>query len=112
MRADAFLEGNIPTLKAAASDSFAGLQMIDVRMPEEFTGELGHLPGAKLVTLGEDLERFLKSIDPKTEIVFICRSGKRSASATMTALEMGFTSVYNMQGGMLACNQLGVKTER
>ncbi len=112
MRSDAFLDGDIPTLKAASSDSFKGLQMIDVRNPEEFIGELGHLPGAKLVTLGGELEQYLNSIDPKTEIVFICRSGKRSASATLTAMDMGFTSVYNMQGGMLACLQLGVRTER
>jgi ArsR family transcriptional regulator len=49
----------------------AGLvTVLDVRPRDEF--ELGHLPGAVNIPLGE-LERHLAGLDPKQEIVAYCR---------------------------------------
>lgn len=45
-------------------------------------------------------------------LVFVCRSGGRSARAAAFALENGFTHVYNMKGGMLAWNQQGLAVEK
>lgn len=87
-------------------------RLVDVRTEEEFYGELGHVPGSKLVTLGEDLDKFLDSNDKSEKIVFICRSGQRSGKATEMAMEKGFTDVTNMTGGMLLWNDLGLEIEK
>lgn len=86
--------------------------LIDVRQPDEFTGELGHVPGSRLVTLGPELEAELNSLDPEDSYIFICRSGGRSANATGYAQTLGFSKVYNMIGGMLEWNRLGLPTEK
>jgi hydroxyacylglutathione hydrolase len=91
------------------------VHMIDVRRPDEFVGELGHIPGAKLSTLETDLTNFLKSVpeDQKSDsYVFVCRSGGRSSRAASMALSLGFKRVYNLTGGMIYWNELRLETER
>lgn len=87
-----------------------GFELIDVRQPDEFTGELGHIPGAKLVTLGPDLMTYLKTLKPAEKVVFVCRSGGRSGQATMLARQMGLSRCLNLTGGMLRWNELGYQT--
>lgn len=86
--------------------------LIDVRRPDEFNAELAHIPGAKLVTLGSELDEFLKSHHKADEIVFICRSGARSGRATLQSRAMGYPNCVNLQGGMLLWNQKKFPTER
>jgi rhodanese-related sulfurtransferase len=93
-------------------DNADGLLLIDVRRPEEFTGELGHVNGAELITLGPDLQDFLERCDKDSEIVFICRSGGRSANATLYAQQQGFTDVFNMNGGMIRWNKESLPVEK
>lgn len=81
------------------------LFLIDVRRPEEFNNELGHVEGATLATLGPELTRLLAVTPRDRRIVFICRSGKRSETATLEARRAGFTNVANMVGGMLLWNE-------
>lgn len=85
--------------------------MIDVRRPDEFNGELAHIPGSKLVTLGPELDEFLKTHNKEDEIVFVCRSGARSGRATLQGRAMGFSKCVNLQGGMLLWNQKKLPTE-
>ncbi len=85
--------------------------MIDVRQPDEFTGELGHVEGSELIVLDTLPENMNKLPKDKT-IVFICRSGGRSARATAFAKECGYQSVYNMLGGMLLWNELNLPTTK
>jgi len=84
--------------------------LIDVRQPDEYTGELGHIPGAKLMVLDTLADHFDKLPRDKT-IVFVCRSGGRSARAASLALSEGFKDVYNLKGGMLLWNELHLPTE-
>lgn len=86
--------------------------LVDVRRPEEFNNELGHIPGAKLVTLGPDLMRFLEATDRNEEIVFICRSGGRSGQATALSLDFGYKHTMNLIGGMIRWNELGLPVAR
>lgn len=86
--------------------------MIDVREMHEFVGELGHVEGSKLVTLGEELLNFLEAQDPEKDVVFICHSGGRSARATLAALQMGYKNPMNMKGGMVLWNALGLPTKK
>jgi len=48
----------------------------------------------------------LESNKDKT-VVFICRSGNRSATATRYFRDRHMTNVYNMTGGMREWNRLG-----
>ncbi len=85
--------------------------MIDVRQPDEYVGELSHIPGARLITLGPDLDSFLKDHDKDDEVVFICRSGARSGRATLLARSLGFSKSVNLQGGMILWNKLQFPVE-
>lgn len=86
------------------------LTLIDVRTREEYTGELGHIPGSTLVTL-DRLTDEIHHFNKNQTLVFVCRSGGRSAKATFLAKDMGFQSVYNLKGGMLLWNELGLNRE-
>jgi rhodanese-related sulfurtransferase len=103
-----FIKDGVPTLKIQSEHELQGLRLIDVRRADEFDGELGHLNGATLKTLGADLENFLKSDNLEKDVptLFICRSGVRSVTATKLAMELGFKQVFNMEGGMLFWNSL------
>lgn len=83
----------------------AKVNLIDVRRPDEFTGPLSHISGAKLITLGPDLDNYLKSAPQDEDIVFICRSGARSGRATLQARALGFEKSVNLQGGMILWNE-------
>jgi sulfur dioxygenase len=81
------------------------IRLIDVRRADEFNNELGHVEGAELVTLGPDLTNFLEKGDRTEEIVFLCRSGGRSATATSESIKLGYKFTINMAGGMLSWNE-------
>lgn len=86
------------------------LNLIDVREVSEFNGELGHVPNAELIVLST-LPDKIKSLPVDKPIVFICRSGGRSAQAAAFAKSEGLKNAYNMKGGMLLWNQLKFPTE-
>lgn len=76
------------------------VQIIDVREPAEFNGSLGHVPGAKLIPLGTLSERSAE-LSKAQPIVTVCRSGARSAQATVLLGKAGYANVANLSGGML-----------
>lgn len=82
----------------------AQVTLIDVRRPDEFNGEYGHIEGARLITLGPDLMKYIETEEKDKEIVFICRSGGRSGQATAVAQELGLKNAVNMVGGMITWN--------
>lgn len=82
------------------------IKMIDVRQPDEYTGELGHIAGAELLVLDQLAEKF-QQIQTSEETVMICKSGGRSARAAAFLADQGFNKVFNMKGGMLLWTQLG-----
>lgn len=96
-------------------EELAGLgrrvRVVDVREASEFDGELGHIPGARLVPL-QRLERAARRWDPEDEIVLVCRTGLRSAVAAATLARLGFRRVLNLRGGMLAYLAAGLPVPR
>ncbi len=88
------------------------IKIIDVRRSEEFMGELGHIPGALLISLGPSLTRYLENSDRSDEIVFVCRSGARSHTATAESVVLGYKFTSNMAGGMLAWNDKKLSIEK
>ncbi len=77
------------------------VRTVDVREPDEFTGELGHIEGAELVPLAT-VESAATKWNKDAELVLVCRSGGRSGRAAEALVRMGFSRVVNMTGGMLA----------
>ncbi len=107
-----FVDG-IPTVTAEDVYTKLGhVKVIDVRGSDEYNNELGHIQNAELSTLGPKLDKRLDGEDKNNEVVFVCRSGKRSGEATRMALNKGFEKVYNLQGGMLRWNELHFPIER
>jgi glyoxylase-like metal-dependent hydrolase (beta-lactamase superfamily II)/rhodanese-related sulfurtransferase len=92
------------------AENAARVQIIDVREPHEYRGELGHVPGARLVPLG-DLARELPSFDKDKPIVTVCRSGGRSAQAVTILGKAGYTKAANLAGGMLSWRAHGLPLE-
>jgi sulfur-carrier protein adenylyltransferase/sulfurtransferase len=76
----------------------ADVDLIDVREPGEW--EVARLPGARLLPLGE-LPASMATLDSAREIVVMCRSGQRSASAARQLQAAGFRKVKNLAGGIL-----------
>ncbi|MTV38632.1 MBL fold metallo-hydrolase [Duganella radicis] len=76
------------------------VQIVDVREAPEFIDRLGHIHGATLVPLSQLTERMGK-FDKEQPIVAVCRSGVRSAQASVLLTKAGFGKVANLAGGML-----------
>jgi sulfur dioxygenase len=74
--------------------------VLDVREPDEFSGPLGRIYGAKLIPLGE-LSGRTEELSKDKPIVAVCRAGGRSAQAVNMLLQAGFERVANLSGGML-----------
>ena len=73
-------------------------QLIDVREPHEF--EIAHIPGAKLVPLGEVVNRICEIKGPQTTVVQ-CKGGVRSAKAIGYLKDAGFEGrLINLKGGI------------
>ncbi len=89
-----------------------GIQLLDVRTQEEW--DEGHLKGAKMVTVTEKdfLEKAKATLDPKKPVLVYCRSGGRSAKAVKQLREAGFTTVYDMDGGITAWQKAGKPVEK
>lgn len=74
------------------------LEIIDVREPDEYA--IIHIKGSKLIPLGE-LRSRINEIDWKKEVVFICRSGSRSAMAAYLA--PAGKDINNLEYGIYEC---------
>ncbi|OFW08186.1 MAG: molybdenum cofactor biosynthesis protein MoeB [Acidobacteria bacterium RIFCSPLOWO2_02_FULL_67_36] len=73
--------------------------LIDVREPHEHA--ICRIPGATLIPMGE-LPGRLAEFNPRREVVVLCRSGARSASAVAMMRRQGFERARNLKGGILA----------
>src|SRR5437899_771817 len=80
--------------KMDARDAF---ELIDVREPFEF--EIARIDGAKLIPLGEILER-AEELDREQTLIVHCHSGGRSAQAVRLLKQRGFAKVCNLEGGI------------
>lgn len=79
--------------------------ILDVRTPEEYTGELGHIDGAVLIPVQELKERIGEIEKNKDKnVIVICHSGVRSKKAGDILLQKGFSRVYNVVDGMMGWN--------
>jgi rhodanese-related sulfurtransferase len=82
--------------------------LVDVREPNETAVE--RFPGAVLVPLSA-FDPVAIPAPPGCEVVFACRSGRRSVTASLAAQEQGFAYDSHLAGGILAWKAAGLPTE-
>jgi rhodanese-related sulfurtransferase len=74
------------------------LVLIDVRTPAEFAN--GKIEGAKNIDVqSPDFLEQLKLLDKDLEYGVYCARGRRSAIAADQMKKMGFTKIYDLEGG-------------
>ena len=73
-----------------------GAIVIDVRSDEEYNE--GHIKGAINIPVDE-----INNItyDKDKTLIIYCATGVRSTNAVNTLADMGYTSLYNLDGGLL-----------
>jgi rhodanese-related sulfurtransferase len=88
-------------LAKALIDSKNPPLLVDVREPSEYCGPYGHIEGALNYPYSSDvLREKYTDFDPEQPIMVICQSGGRSNSAANFLDARGFTTVYDILGGM------------
>ena len=76
-------------------------QLIDVRTPEEF--EAGTLDGAINIDFrAASFEAEIAKLDKDRPVFVFCRSGGRSGKSYKKMKNIGFSEVYDMEGGYSA----------
>lgn len=85
------------------------LQLVDVRTAGEF--EVGHLKNAQNICVSSDnFKEKVAGLDKEKPIYVYCKKGGRSAKAATILKEMGFTKVYDLQGGITSWQEEGLET--
>jgi phage shock protein E len=92
---------------ATIDDAPADLVILDVRTPEEF--DESHIDGATMLDFYRpDFGTQLATLDPDVPYVLYCRSGNRSGQARAMMAELGFSTVDDIDGGILAWQSAGL----
>ena len=80
--------------------------LLDVRTDNEFAQ--GHLRGAQQIDFyRDDFADALEKLDKDQPVFIYCRSGNRSGKAAKQMKAMGFSAVYNLEGGIGAWSKRG-----
>jgi thioredoxin len=86
--------------------NLTGAILLDVRTPSEFSE--GALANARNIDWnGSDFKASVSNLDKSKPIFVYCLSGGRSASAARELRKTGFTTVYELEGGILKWRSLG-----
>jgi rhodanese-related sulfurtransferase/transcriptional regulator with XRE-family HTH domain len=89
----------LTALEAKALVDAGGVDVVDVREPHEWA--TGHIPGARLVPLGQ-LRADPDAAHLGAKVLFVCERGGRSSSAAELAQSRGIAEVFSLEGGTLA----------
>ena len=82
--------------------------LIDIREPNETAVE--RFPDAAIVPLSDFDASAIPDPEGK-EVVFACRSGRRSVTASLAAQQHGYPYASHLAGGILAWKAAGLPTE-
>jgi len=87
------------------------IQLVDVRTKEEYTES--HLKGAQNICVtDDDFNEKVKTLDKNKPVYVYCKKGVRSADAAKKLQKMGFTKIYDMEGGILLWEEKKLETEK
>jgi sulfur-carrier protein adenylyltransferase/sulfurtransferase len=92
-------EVTVQEMKKALDDPKLGIQVIDVREPDEY--QIAHVNGVPLFPLSILPQQFTE-LDPNQQIYIHCKSGVRSMRALQFLREQGFKYVKSVKGGISA----------
>lgn len=104
------VQAGVTDLRDVLADLPPGLQLIDVREPDEL--ERANLPGGLFTLLplsqfNEWAPTVAATLDPEAPTYILCRSGARSQRVgTWLVGNAGFKRVFNVAGGILAYGKL------
>jgi len=80
--------------------------LVDVRTSEEVAR--GKINGAVVIDFyEEDFKKQLKKLDKSKPVYVYCATGGRSADAADIMIELGFSQVFNLDGGFRAWKAAG-----
>ena len=89
----------------------AGLVVLDIRTPQEYAD--GHIAGSSNLDFYEpDFAASLDTLDKELPYFVYCRSGNRSSDAIDTMRDLGFTQVYELDGGIVKWAEAGLPIQR
>jgi rhodanese-related sulfurtransferase len=95
-----------------ASAMYAGEKAVIVDVREDSEWNEQHIPGAIHIPLAQLNERLSELKQYKdSPVITQCKSGGRSAQAFDVLKSAGFSKVYNMEGGIIAWDEAGLKTQ-
>lgn len=97
-------EIDAPELASWVQEKQPNMRVIDVRGMGEIAS--GTVSGAEAIPL-HTLPVRVSEFKHEEKLVFICRSGARSAQACMFMQQQGYDNVYNLRGGMIGWVQSG-----
>ncbi len=90
--------GRVDVAEFAAVIAQPGVQIIDVRTPEEFAD--GHIQGAVNIPVQQPgFAAEVAQLDPNGIYAVYCRSGNRSQPAVAEMKNAGITTVYELAAG-------------
>ena len=99
---------NLTPDEVARGLSEGRMLLVDVREPNEVAVE--RYPDAAVVPLSTFDPAAIP--DPQgRQVVFACRSGRRSVTASLAAQEQGYPYAAHLAGGILAWKAAGLPTE-
>lgn len=83
-----------------------GIQIIDVRSPEEFAQ--GHIEGAVNYNVqGPDFVAQISALDPAGTYAVYCRSGNRSQPAVASMSGIGINGIFELESGIVGWEDAG-----
>lgn len=90
--------GRVDVAQFASVITRPGIQIIDVRAPEEFAS--GHITGAVNIPVqAADFATQIRALDPAGQYAVYCRSGNRSQPAVEAMQAAGITNIYELESG-------------
>jgi molybdopterin/thiamine biosynthesis adenylyltransferase/rhodanese-related sulfurtransferase len=92
-------EVTVQELKHALDNPQLGIQVLDVREPDEY--QIARINGARLVPLSTLAQRF-QELDPNHAYYLHCKAGGRSLTALQFLREQGFKNLKSVKGGITA----------
>jgi len=100
-------KGSVGTFKILAPEEYkkaiakGGTQLVDVRTAREYkSGYIANAINIDLFRPGHFRTKF-EQLDKNKPVYLYCRSGQRSRKAAAKLLKLGFSELYDLEGGIL-----------
>ena len=86
-------------------------QLVDVRTKDEFA--VSHLKDAQNICVTDnDFKQKVAYLDRNKPVYVYCKKGGRSAQASKILKQMGFTKIFDLQGGITNWEQQQLSTQK